>query len=91
MIRALITTALIITALHHPFNQKAVVILGDSMVKKVDGFYLIKNIKHKYLATVKSLSSIKTRCMYDYVKPTVREISPEHIILHLGTNDLNSS
>ena len=28
--------------------------------------------------------------MYDHVKPTIREVNPEHIILHVGTNDLNS-
>ena len=27
--------------------------------------------------------------MYDHAKPTIREINPEHIILHVGTNDLN--
>ena len=28
--------------------------------------------------------------MYDHVKPTIRELSPEHVILQVGTNDLNS-
>ena len=28
--------------------------------------------------------------MYDHAKPTIREVNPEHIILHVGTNDLNS-
>ena len=29
--------------------------------------------------------------MYDYVKPTIREFNPNHIILHVGTNELKSS
>ena len=29
--------------------------------------------------------------MKDYIKPTVRELDPEHVILHVGTNNLNSS
>ena len=29
-------------------------------------------------------------CMHDHVKPTVRNFDPDHIILHCGTNDLNS-
>ena len=71
-------------------TKKSVFILGDSMVKKVNGFYLTKDIKHKFLVKVRSFSSAKTRCMYDHVKPTIREINPEHIILHVGTSDLNS-
>ena len=30
-------------------------------------------------------------CMYDHVKPTIREFNPNHIILHAGTNELKSS
>ena len=71
-------------------TKKSVFILGDSMVKKVNGFYLMKDIKHKFLVKVRSFSSAKTRCMYDHAKPTIREVNPEHIILHVGTNDLNS-
>ena len=65
-------------------------ILGDSMVKKVNGFFLTKYIKHKYLVKVRSFSSAETRCMHDHVKPTIRDFNPEHIIIHVGTNDLNS-
>ena len=61
-----------------------------SMVKKVNGFFLTKDIKHKYLVKVRSFSSAKTRCMQDHVKPTIRDFNPEHIIIHVGTNDLNS-
>ena len=60
------------------------------MVKKVNGFYLTRNIKHKFLVKVRPFSSAKTRCMYDHAKPTIRELNPEHIILHVGSNDLNS-
>ena len=28
--------------------------------------------------------------MNDYVKPTLRDFNPEYMILHVGTNDLNS-
>ena len=60
------------------------------MVKKVNGFFLTKDINHKCLVKVRSFSSAKTRCMHDHVKPTIRDFDPEHIILHVGTNDLNS-
>ena len=60
------------------------------MVKKVNGFYLTRNIKHKFLVKVRPFRSAKTRCMYDHVKPTIGELNPEHVIPHVGTNDLNT-
>ena len=38
---------------------------------------------------LKPFSGAKTTCMHDYVKPSVRS-SPDHFILHVGTNDLPS-
>ena len=73
-----------------PKQKETVFILGDSMVKKVNGFHLTKHIKHKYLVKVRPFNSAKVRCMHDHVKPTIRETNPEHIIIHVGTNDLNS-
>ena len=60
------------------------------MVKRINGFYLTKNIKHKYLVKVRPFSSAKTSCMHDHAKPRIRETNPKHIILHVGTNDLKS-
>ena len=73
-----------------PKSRQSVYILGDSMVKKLNGFFLTKNIKHKYLVKVRPFNSAKTRCMHDHAKPTIRDMNPEHIILHVGTNDLNT-
>ena len=28
--------------------------------------------------------------MTDHVKPTLREVNPDHIVLHAGTNDLRT-
>ena len=47
-------------------SKETVFILGDSMVKKVNGFYLTRNIKHKFLVKVRPFSSAKTRCMYGH-------------------------
>ena len=38
---------------------------------------------------VKTFSGAKIACMYDYVKPMVRS-SPDHFILHVGSNELSS-
>ena len=46
-------------------NAKEIIfILGDSIVKKVNGFLLIN---HKYLVKVRSFSSTKVSCMNDHV------------------------
>ena len=60
------------------------------MVKKLYGFLLTRKLKHKCLVKVRPFSSAKVRCMHDHVKPTIRDVNPDHIILHCGTNDLNS-
>ena len=60
------------------------------MVKKLNGFLLTRKLNHKCLVKVRLFSSAKVRCMHDYVKPTVRDFIPDHIILHCGNNDLRS-
>ena len=60
------------------------------MVKKLNGFLLTRKLKHKCLVKVPSFSSAKLRCLRDHVKPTILDVNPDHIILHCGTNDLNS-
>ena len=60
------------------------------MVKKVNGFLLTRNINHKFLVKVRSFSGAKVICMNDYVKLTVHDFNPEHIIIHVCTNDLKS-
>ena len=71
-------------------SKETVFILGDSVVKKVNGFYLTRCIKHKFLVKGRPFSSAKTRCIYDHAKPTLRELNPECSILHVCTNDLNT-
>ena len=51
---------------------------------------ITKKLRHKHLVKVRSFSSAKVRCMYDHVKPGIRDFNPEHTILHVGTNTLNS-
>ena len=70
--------------------KETVFILGDSMVNKVNGVLLTRNINHKYLVKVRPFSSAKVSYMSDHVKPTLRDLNPEHIILHVCTNDYNT-
>ena len=62
-------------------------ILGDSIVKNVNGYLLTKKLQHKKLIKI----GAKVSCMYDHVKPTIREFNPNHLILHVDTNELKSS
>ena len=60
------------------------------MVKKLKGFLLTRKLNYKCLVKVRPFNSAKVRCKQDHVKPIVRDFDPDHIILHCGTNDLNS-
>ena len=71
-------------------NKTNVYILGDSIVKKLNGYLLTRKMKHKHLAKVCSFSEAKISCMMDHVKPTLRDKNPDDIILHAGTNDLRT-
>ena len=62
----------------------------DSILKKLNGFLLTRKLNNKCLVKVRPFSSAKFRCMHDHMKPTVRDFNPDHIILHCGSNDLNS-
>ena len=70
--------------------KETVFILGDSMVKKFNGFLLARKLNYKCLVKVRPFSLVKVRCMHDHVKTTVINFNPDRIILHCGTNDLNS-
>ena len=69
-------------------EKKNIVILGDNMIKHVNGYDMSKKLKNCKVY-VKSFSGFKVRCMKDHMKPSMIE-NPDHTILHVGTNDLNS-
>ena len=60
------------------------------MVKKLNGYLLMKKVRHKFLAKVCPFAGAKVSCMIDHVKPTIRHDKPDHVILHTGTNDLRN-
>ena len=71
-------------------GKSSTFIMGDSMVKKLNGYLLTKKIKHKGIVKVRRFTTAKISCMQDHVKPTIRDINPQQIILHVGTNDLKT-
>ena len=62
--------------------------LGDSIVKNVNGWQLSKSLTNEKVF-VKSFPSATTKQMSTYVKPTLEE-KTDTIILHTRTNDLRS-
>ena len=60
------------------------------MVKKLNDYLLTKKTKHKGILEVRPFTSAKVSCIQDHVKSTVRNINPQQIILHVGTNDLKT-
>ena len=64
-------------------------ILGDAIVKHVNGWQLSESLKNDK-ASVLSFSGASSKQMMTYVKPTIEE-KPDFIILHTGTNDLRSN
>ena len=70
--------------------KKTVVILGDSMVKHINGWGMAKKVNTDCKVFVKSFSGATTQCMVDDMKPSIRT-QPDHFILHVGTNDLTSN
>lgn len=67
-------------------DRKTVVILGDSIVKYVQG----RNLSTKVRSVVKSFPGARVDHMFHYMKPSL-ELKPDEIILHVGTNDLKNS
>ena len=61
------------------------------MIRHPDGWDMSKKV-HKSECTiyVKSFPGAKTSCMKDYVKPSLKN-TPNHFILNVGTNDLDSN
>ena len=69
-------------------QSKFAFILGDSMVKDVDGYLLTGSINIKFIVKVRPFSSAKALDTEDYAKPTKRDFNPDLYILHIGKNDL---
>ena len=62
--------------------------VGDSMIKKIDGYLLTKSINHKFLVKVGPFRTAKTIDIYDHLKPTLKDFNPGLFIVHVCTNDL---
>ena len=69
-------------------EKKSVVILDDSMIEQVSGYEVSEKLENfKFL--IRSFSRSKIKCMKVRMKPSMKQ-NPDHVILHIQTNDLNN-
>ena len=71
-------------------KKKKVIVIGDSMIKKIDGYLLTSSINHKYLVKVRPFLAAKSVDMLGYVKLIKRDLDPEAYVIHICTNDLGT-
>ena len=64
-------------------------IVGDSIVRHIDGWRLNKRMRST--VSVTSIPAAKTKDVIHHVKGYLEDTSPDFIILHHDTNDLNSN
>ena len=69
--------------------KKKTLIVGNSIVKHIDGWCLNKRMRST--VSVRSIPGATTKGMIHHVKGCLEDTSPDFIILHHGTNDLNSN
>ena len=69
------------------YQKKLTFILGDSMMKDVDGYLLTGSSNRKFIVKVRPFLSSKTIDMEDYTNPTKRCFNPDLYILPVGTNN----
>ena len=68
-------------------SRKHVMILGDSIIKHVEGWRIGRSTETK--TSVKSFPGASVKDCYDYFKPAMNS-KPDEVIIHIGTNDLKS-
>ena len=69
--------------------RRTTVVMGDSLVKNVEGWKMTKRCERNEKIHVKDFSGATFNDMKHYCKPTV-ESKPDAVILHVGTNDLRN-
>ena len=60
------------------------------MIKHLKGWDISAKLKQRHSIYVQRFTGAKVSSMKDYAKSCIREDNPDHIILHVGTNELSS-
>ena len=70
-------------------NRKRTLIMGDSIMKNIEGWRLNKRMK--FIVHVKSIPCAKTKGMKHHVKGCLEDNSLDTAILHFRTNNLKNN
>ena len=70
-------------------DEKRIFIVGDSIIKNVNGYEVSGKTGHCRVYIRPSLGA-KVTCMEDHIKLVLRD-KPDHIIFYIGTNDIPSN
>ena len=65
-------------------------LLCDSMMKDAKAWELLSKTDHKHSIYVRRFSGAKVKSMKVYAKACVTVENPDHIIIQVGINELNS-
>ena len=60
------------------------------MVKKLNGYLLMKNVRHEFFVKAHSFLGAKVRCRNDHVKLTMAHDKPDHVILYTRKSNLRT-
>ena len=71
-----------------PTSTNTTVIIGDSMIKRVQGWKIARKVGHRVV--VKAFPRATTSDMEHYLEPALPK-DLQRVILHAGTNNLNSN
>ena len=69
-------------------GKENIILLGESMLRNINGYRLSKLIKYKFNVKSRFYLGAGVRCMEDHVKRTVPNGEANQIELHVRTNDL---
>ena len=69
-------------------TRKRTLIIGDSIVKDIEGWRVQKRMKSN--VSVTSITGAKIAGMKCHVKGCIKDIAPDTIFIHHGTNELSS-
>ncbi|CAB4007751.1 Furin, partial, partial [Paramuricea clavata] len=73
-----------------PPHRTKISILGDSMIKRVQSRQIRRAVSTSKSVYIRSFPGSKSLDMTDFARPTMRD-NPDHIIIHIGTNDVRQS
>ena len=71
---------------HQPKVKKNIVVIGDSIIKNVNG----RDVSRGDSVKIRPHPGASTEDLFDHIKPVIRK-SPDIVVIHTGTNDLQNN